>query len=293
MEKMLGFSLDEPLVLSRINPEWRDSRVYRQWARPQGLIDVMAMPLSLDRAAAGSIGMGRHESKGEIGELEVGAAGLLLPHVQRAVAISRLLDIKSVVASGFAGALDMLAVGVVLTDADLGIIHANAAAAAMLSVGNPIRNERGLLSVRSPPVAAALGAAVRQAAADETGRGRRGLGIPAGARAAPCVLNILPLRHGAVRPGLMPRAVAAVFVSPAAAPVSVPFDALAALYDLTAAESRVFEQIAAGKTKLETAATLGIQPTTVKTHLEHIFLKTGTSRQLDLVKLAHCLALPL
>ena len=107
------------------------------------------------------------------------------------------------------------------------------------------------------------------------------------------MLHVLPLRHGQIRPGLVPRAVAAIFVAPTAAHISVPFDALAALYDLTGAEARVFEQIAAGRTKLETATALGIQPTTVKTHLEHIFLKTGTSRQADLIRLAHSLAIPL
>jgi DNA-binding CsgD family transcriptional regulator len=35
----------------------------------------------------------------------------------------------------------------------------------------------------------------------------------------------------------------------------------------------------------EVVATLGVSEPTVKTHLQHIFQKTGTSRQADLVKL--------
>ena len=35
----------------------------------------------------------------------------------------------------------------------------------------------------------------------------------------------------------------------------------------------------------EVAAVLGISETTVKTHLQRIFAKTGTKRQADLVKL--------
>jgi DNA-binding CsgD family transcriptional regulator/PAS domain-containing protein len=294
--KLLTYPLDEPVVLSRVRDrsEWENNRFYREWGRPQGIHDVMAIIVARDSTSLGSVAFGRHDSAGEIGELEVEAARLLIPHVRRAVAISRLLDAKSIAASTFESALDTFAVAVILTDVDLGIVHANRAAETMLSTGDPIRCERGALALRQSAVTAALGAAVRQAAVDEAGLGRRGLGIPAaGADGAPCVLHVLPLQHGTFRPGLMPRAVAAVFVAPAASPSLVPVDALAALFDLTAAEARIFAQIAAGRTKLETATALGIERTTVKTHLEHIFLKTGAGRQADLIKLATSLALPL
>jgi hypothetical protein len=41
----------------------------------------------------------------------------------------------------------------------------------------------------------------------------------------------------------------------------------------------------AGRTLAETAATLGIAGATAKTHLEHIFLKTGVTRQAELMRL--------
>jgi DNA-binding CsgD family transcriptional regulator len=292
---LLALPLDEPSVLSRIRgAQWHDNRAYREWAEPQGLTDLIALPLSLEGSAFGSIGMGRHGSKGEIGDLELDAARLLLPHVQRSVAISRLLDIKSVTASTFERVLDTFAVGVVLVDTNLGIVHANATATAMLSAGDAIRSERGVLFVWPPAVAAALGAAVRQADEEEAAIGRRGLGIPVRrADGAPCLLHVLPLRHGELRRGLASRAVAAVFVSPSGSPVPVPDDALAALFDLTRAEARIFEQVAAGRTSVETANALGIEITTVKTHLAHIFTKTGTRRQADLIKLAQSLAMPL
>jgi DNA-binding CsgD family transcriptional regulator len=42
----------------------------------------------------------------------------------------------------------------------------------------------------------------------------------------------------------------------------------------------------------ETAAALGIAPTTAKSHLENIFAKTGVARQADLMRLASGLAPP-
>lgn len=153
LEKILAFPADEPLLLSDVadRSQFETNRFFLEWAIPQGIYDVMTMPLTRDRRMIGSLGFGRHKSKGEIGDLEVETARLLLPHLQRAVAISRLLDVRSVAASTFESALDTFAVGVVLTDADLGIVHANATARAMLATGEPIRSVRGACRCNQPP----------------------------------------------------------------------------------------------------------------------------------------------
>jgi DNA-binding CsgD family transcriptional regulator len=62
-------------------------------------------------------------------------------------------------------------------------------------------------------------------------------------------------------------AVAAVFVSPVLADPQPPFEALAALYDLTPTEARIMIEIASGKNRAATAVELGIADSTVKTHL--------------------------
>ncbi len=60
----------------------------------------------------------------------------------------------------------------------------------------------------------------------------------------------------------------------------------ALLYDLTPAETRVFELLADGMTQAAIAAQLGIAPSTVKTHLLKVFEKTGINRQAELVRFA-------
>jgi DNA-binding CsgD family transcriptional regulator len=294
-EKMQTLPLGEPLVLSHIRPrsEWANNRFFREWARPQGLHDVMAIGLTRDSSMVSSIGMGRHDSAGEITDLEIAAAGLLIPHLRRAVTINRLLDLKSVEAATFASTIDTLAVAIVLTDAELRIIHANAAADAMLRVGDPVTCRGGMLCAREP-VAAALASAVRLAANDEATLGKRGLGIPVQRNSGePCVLHVLPLARSLLRAGLVPAAMAAIFVAPATSPAPPPADAAAALFDLTPSEARVFGHIASGLTQTETANALGVRASTVKTHLLNVFAKTGTSRQAELVRLAASLTLPL
>jgi DNA-binding CsgD family transcriptional regulator len=54
---------------------------------------------------------------------------------------------------------------------------------------------------------------------------------------------------------------------------------------LTQAELRVLLSIVEIGGVAEVAEVLGIAETTVKTHLRHVFEKTSTSRQADLVKL--------
>jgi DNA-binding CsgD family transcriptional regulator/PAS domain-containing protein len=295
IDKTRSFPLGEPIVLSRLRnrSEWENHRLYREWCRQLGVHDVLAIGLARDPTTTGSLAFLSFASAGDTEDLEIGAAWLLIPHLRRAVAISKLLDVKSVVAATFEKALDMLAVAIVLTDADLRIVHANAAAQAMLASRDPIRTERGRLALRSSAGAAALGTAVRQAANNEAAIGKRGF-IPApSANGAPSVLHVRPLKHGELRPGLAPSAVAAIFVAPAVSPLPARNDALAVLFDLTVSEAHVFAQIAKGKTQAEIARALGIEIGTVKTHLLHIFAKTGTHRQADLVRLAASMALPL
>jgi DNA-binding CsgD family transcriptional regulator len=86
---------------------------------------------------------------------------------------------------------------------------------------------------------------------------------------------------------------AAVFITSAPGTTLCSIDALAAQFDLTRTEARVFSKIALGMTLRQVACSLNIETSTAKTHLLRIFSKTGTNRQVDLVRLAVSLALPI
>lgn len=106
------------------------------------------------------------------------------------------------------------------------------------------------------------------------------------------MLYVLPLRHGSLRPGLSPNAAAAIIMTRNVGSKAAPSEALSALFDLTAAEAKVFSLIAAGKSVAQAARALDVQPSTAKTHLLRIFSKTGTHRQADLIRLSGSLSLP-
>ena len=88
---------------------------------------------------------------------------------------------------------------------------------------------------------------------------------------------------GDLRTRLQPNAVAAIFIGVPDEQTGIGL--LARAFSLTAAEVRILDSLMAGHTLAETAQHFGIARSTAKTHLDHIFAKTGVSRQTELVRL--------
>jgi DNA-binding CsgD family transcriptional regulator len=98
--------------------------------------------------------------------------------------------------------------------------------------------------------------------------------------------HVLPLTSGARQDtGSRFDATAAVFVCKASLANPTPLEGLAKLYGLTASEIRVLDAVLKVNSIKAIAEMLGISQSTVKTHLHHLFRKSGTKRQSDLVKL--------
>lgn len=286
LDRLMAAPLEEPLVLSWLNPRAHETRYAREWSLPLGLVDTMAIGFTRDGDSLSTLGLGRHADQGPITADDVALARLFVPHLKRALAISRLLDARAVERDSFAAVLDGLAVGVLLVTPDLRLLHANRAGETLLRTADPLGLRAG--RVTAPP---GLAAALRAALAAPFGNiGGRGLGIPARhADGEELVLHVLPLSES----GPLPGAAAAIFVAPAVQPRPAPLAAVAALFDLTPAEARVLELIGAGLTSTEIAAALGVAGATVRSHVLHLFEKTGTHRRADLVALLASFSLPL
>jgi DNA-binding CsgD family transcriptional regulator len=218
----------------------------------------------------------------------------LAPHIRHAVAISDVLDQQAITIGTLEASLDTIQIGVVLVDRNGQIIHANRAAQLMFNAGFPVRSERGEIRAFLSETSATLRSAIAAAADDETAIGRIGIGVPAPqADGDPAIIHVLPLTGGKVRTRIAPRATAALFITTAIENFGTQTEALAALFDLTSAESRLLASLLDGNNLTNAAKTLGVAITTAKTHLAHIFEKTGTSRQVELVSLAARLSLPI
>lgn len=293
--RMAEMPLEEPILQSRITgPDvWEGNRFYEEWVRPLGLVDQVGIMLARDRTMVGNIGLGLHESSRPLTQVHMDGLRFMAPHVRRAAIISRLLDSSASAAATFEAALDATRSAVVLVDGDMAIVHANAVARAMLGNGDPIASVRGKLTLPRELVPNRLQAAVQAAARAEQELGRRGIGIAAKSRDGTALaVQVMPLENRSLRGGVDRRAVVAVFIGDAAAPLEMPADAMRLLYELTPAEQRVFELVVAGEKTAAIARTLGVAPSTVRTHLLKVFEKTGRHSRGDLVKLSREITLP-
>ena len=296
-----GYPLDEPITWSQAatDVDAGASRFHRDWIRPQAIGDLIGVRLSNDASVSGTIATLTFTVADEVApanERMLAALRLIAPHVRRAVTISGLFEHRSIVASTFASLIDRLTFGILLVDDQARVVDANAAGRAILDARDPVALVDGRLSVvHHAATSAALTNAIVQAAKGPLAIGASGLNIPLrGVGGGLSVLHVLPLQQGlGDRIGSQKRAVAAVFVAPAKSPPRSMIESAGLLLGLTPAEIRVLELVADGQTVNDVAVKLGIAPSTVRTHLQHVFDKTGTSRQVDLVRLAASLSLPL
>jgi DNA-binding CsgD family transcriptional regulator len=282
-----GHSLDEPYVVSRhiAATYFETSPHFQQWAKPLGMVDWMVFFLKSTPLHLSCFSGGRHGRQGIITEREIELGKLLLPHLRRAVTISNLLDIRTIEGTRMAEALDGLRCAVVLTNERGTILHANCAAEHMLDKGGPIQSAQGVLQATAPSAASELRSALALAAGNEAGIGKTGLAIRLTEPDVPPIFaHVLPLTGSDFRARLQPVAVAAVFIG-APPDAQDGADALAATFGLTQAETRLLASLFAGRTLNDTTATLRITRPTAKTDLEHIFLKTGVTRQAELMAL--------
>jgi DNA-binding CsgD family transcriptional regulator len=296
---LLFFPTGRPIVTADVMPvdEFRDGPFYREWAVPQGFGE--AINLLLDRSATTTTFLSLIIRRGDedgIDEAKLRTTRIA-PHVRRAALVGQTIAAKASQADAFAGMLDGLSSAIFQLRADRRILHANFAARALLSAGDPLVSTGGKLAARNRQadvaLAATLGAAGRGGGPETSGKGAS---LALATAAGDCYLaEVLPITSGARRMAIdTPSAVAALVVRKASLELRAsPPELLARHYRLTPTELRVLLAIVEAGGIRETAESLGIAETTAKTHLAHLYAKTGASRQADLVKLVAGFASPL
>ncbi|HEY7610930.1 MAG TPA: helix-turn-helix transcriptional regulator [Alphaproteobacteria bacterium] len=267
--------------------EFFASRFYKEWVAPQGLVDSVFCTLDTSATSYAFIAITRHERHGVVDGKTRRRMGLLGPHFRRAIAIGKLIDLHKVEAAALADSLDCLAAAMFLVDSGGRIVHANAAGQVMLREGSVIRTAGGKFAAVHREANRALHDIFMNAASGDAAIGTRGIAVQIpSSDGTRYVADVLPLTSGRRRSAVAAySAVAAVFVRKAAFEPPHQLDTIASTFKLTPAEMRVSMMIVEIGGVPQIARALGVSETTIKTHLQHIFAKTGTSRQADLVKL--------
>jgi DNA-binding CsgD family transcriptional regulator/PAS domain-containing protein len=275
--------------------EFLTTRFYREWAQPQGLIDFVSITLEKSATKSAMFGVFRHERHGLVDEEMRQRMCLLGPHIRRAVLIAKVFDLKEAEAAMFSQTLEGLRAAIFLVDANGRIVHANAAGHFLIAEADIIQVAAGKLVASEPQINASLQEIFLAASKGDAAIGGSGIALPlVGKSGERHIAHVLPLTSGARHRARSNHAAsAAIFVHKSAVEAPSPPEVIAKAYKLTMAELRVLLAIVDVGGVPEVAEVLGIAATTVKTHLGHVFEKTGTNRQADLVKLVAGFSNPL
>jgi DNA-binding CsgD family transcriptional regulator/PAS domain-containing protein len=272
-------------TLSMQQHELLESRFFQEVLKPFGLWDMIWFPALRTGGRMASMHASRSEKAQRYNQREITLFKLLAPHVCRALAISDVLDIRTLKSDLLEKTLDGLVAGVFLTARDGRVVYMNAAAERQIKTGNSVRIMNNRISPTDPAARAALSKAIDDASRDDTDMDEHSLAIP-DMGGAGYIATLLPVDRGQRRSVLAPFAASvAVFMQDSAQAPLMPGEAFARLYKLTGAELRVLQALAQGLGGKEAADMLGVSEATVRTHLQHIFSKTGTLRQSDLLRL--------
>jgi DNA-binding CsgD family transcriptional regulator/PAS domain-containing protein len=289
--------IGEPIATGDLVPydEFLQTRFYKEWVKPQGLVDGALVLLDKSATNISFLALFRHERHGRFDDEARRRMRLVAPHFRRASLIGNVIDLKKAEAASLADTLDGISAGMFLVDATGRIVHANAAGHLMLKKASVLRAEGGRLVANDAEADQTLADTFATAGDGDAAIGIKGVAVPLLARDGEhYVGHVLPLTSGARRQaGASYAAAAALFVHKAALDTPSPPEVIAKAYKLTPMELRVLLAVVEVGGVPEVAEALGIAESTVKTHLGRLYGKTGTHRQADLVKLVAGFSNPL
>ncbi len=274
---------------------FKASAFYNEFVRPQGWADFVAIGLLRAPKASGSLALQRSPDAIWVEPAGWQLLETLAPHLQRAAAIHALLSRTRATTDSLGAAVAAAGFAVFLLTGDCRVVFANAKAEDLIRRGIGLRYEHGRLAATSPALTARLHALAREAARPARAEGDTGgtIELSRGENRPPLVAHVIPLapdRTTAIFD--LDRPAAAVFIVDPAAGLGAQIQHFGARFGLAAAEIRVLAEIIAGNGLPAAAAKLKITEATARTHAKHIFAKTGTNGQTELIRRFFETALP-
>lgn len=273
----------------RLIPEgvYLGSDFYNEWMKPQNLFHVVRGVIYRNEAEIIYVAVQRPREAGKFNDREVQQFQGLIPHLQRAITDFELLSRLRTVGQGALAALDVVPLGIAIFDADGRPILVNQTGREILNEGDGLRLRLTGVQAVDPGENARLRAALDSAVdvakrAGEHAFETLAVSRPSGRR--PISVSICPLplndpifQHD--RPAVI------VVFNDTERQTETDKETLRQFYGLTPAEARLAQCLVKGQRLDEAAAALHITSGTARTHLKHIFSKTETTRQAELVSL--------
>ncbi|MGZ6588625.1 MAG: helix-turn-helix transcriptional regulator [Solirubrobacteraceae bacterium] len=208
----------------------------------------------------------------------------LVPHLQQALRLRGRLEELDHRSGDLAAAGEAVGHGIVIVAAGRRSVYINSAADSILRSNDGLRIHRGCLEADASRADAQLQVGVARALNPDSRDIWGGSFLcprPSGRR--PFVVHVAPIDPTTVATPQDGRAII-VIIDPEGQP-EPPATLLRRLYGLTRSEADVALLVMRGEGLKPIADELSVSVNTVRTHLQNVFDKTGTSRQAELVRL--------
>jgi DNA-binding CsgD family transcriptional regulator len=270
--------------------ELRRTAFFDEVMRPQDLGHAAMIGLSRKPDFGVGFCLNRGPRQGPYSEQQRNLLERLTPHLMRTVQFGFQLGTYKALQHMEYNTLDRITVGVALLDRNAGVLFVNKALQSMATDGAlSLRNQR--LSSYSAPHAKRLNDLVQSASRGAPGA-TMAIPHPIDGRSVAVLVSSVRSRDLDRFASLEMRdAAAMVFVLDPAISTTIPPEWVMDAYGLTLAEARVALHAASGHSVADVGAQLKISPNTVKTHLRHVFAKTGVHGQAELASIIASLKL--
>jgi DNA-binding CsgD family transcriptional regulator len=254
------------------------------WCPRVGIFHMMGCTYPLPGGLIGGSGVHRTRRQGPFDAEGMRIYGLLMQHFANAVGLLIRLELQPGRERVAQALVESLELGAILVQGDRRVVHANRVAEAVLRRGRWLTTVDGRLRTVHHGSLGALSLRIAAAARTALGQGTDPgavLRLPAPGE-APLPLLIAPFRGGDGQWGPLQPTVILLFRDPECRVLPCR-SAIAEAYGLSPAESRLVALLMDGNSLTEAAGRAGISLNTAKSQLRSIFVRTGFSRQAELV----------
>ena len=279
-----------PCVDLYTEEELKTSRVYNEWQRRMGNQNGLHARLNGPQGSRIVVAFSDPVGRGDWSSGEIEMIERLLPHIRQYVVVRCVVEGAAGLGTSLVALLDNNRLGVIHLDRNGRIVEANDRALDVLKRGDGLVDQSGLLRTRQPADNAQLDRLLGQAlprfgetAVSGSLTVRRPPGLPN------LAMHITPVAATREDIGLKSVAALVLVVDPAARP-KIDQDMIAALLDLTPAQSQVAAMLTEGLSVRDIAAATGRQPSTVRVLLKQIYSRQHLKDRKDLVRLVMTLS---
>ena len=258
---------------------------YTEFLRPQNVINLMGAVLADDENGLTTVVFLRSREAGAFRQAEISLLRRYVPALQKALRTHLRLRTSHHRRGTMQGVLDRLRIGIVSLDGRGKTVSINRRAGEILEKREALGLSSGRLKCVDPKETRSFDNSVKNVLhGGDAERAAKVLAVRRVGGGPPLYLVLFPLRtSGSRMKEILPRILVILMDPKKDECLSIPH--LSHLFGLSRAEARLAALMGRGLSLAETAGRMGIRVNTARTHLKHVFSKTRTCRQGELVHL--------